>query len=153
MHFIKHTTYVFTYLHEEMTKLGKLGFFVLLLFLSSSTCSAWFGSKHKSSTSNGKNSILPYEQASSSSSSSSPSFLNRFRAGSSVVFPVHGNVYPVGYVKGTPFSVSLCLFFCFGFTLCLSFSSLVFFFMPFPVWALSMFSSVILFFAAYSWKE
>lgn len=101
-------------------KLGKLGFFVLLLFLNSSICSAWFGSKHKSSTSNGKNSILPYEQASSSSSSSSPSFLNRFRAGSSVVFPVHGNVYPVGYVKGTPF-----------FCLSLSFLLLGFHFMPF----------------------
>ncbi|GAU19554.1 hypothetical protein TSUD_303670 [Trifolium subterraneum] len=80
-------------------KLEKLGFFIVLLFLSSSTSLAWFGnSKNKISTSNGRNSILPYEQSSSSSSSSSPpSFLNRFRSGSSVVFPVHGNVYPVGY--------------------------------------------------------
>lgn len=98
-------------------KSGKLGFFVVLLLLSSSTCLAWFGSssskpKISSSSSNGRNSILSYEQPSSSSSSSSPSFLNRFRSGSSVVFPVHGNVYPVGYVKGTSFFLhSLCFSF------------------------------------------
>jgi len=97
-------------------KSGKLGFFVVLLLLSSSTCLAWFGSsssKHKisSSSANGRNSILSYEQP--SSSSSSPSFLNRFRSGSSVVFPVHGNVYPVGYVKGTSFFYILFDFFFF----------------------------------------
>lgn len=119
-------------------KSGKFVFFVLLLLLSSSTCLAWFGSsssssKHKisssssSSSANGRNSILPYEQP-SSSSSSSPSFLNRFRSGSSVVFPVHGNVYPVGYVEGTSF------FYTFSFTLCLAFSSVAFF-IPFPIWA------------------
>lgn len=84
-------------------KSGKLGFFVVLLLLSSSTCLAWFGSsKHKTSTAN---------EQSSSSSSSSPSFLNRFRSGSSVVFPVHGNVYPVGYVKETFFLHSFCFAF------------------------------------------
>lgn len=100
-------------------KSGKLGFFLVLLLLSSSTCLAWFGSSSSSkpkissssSSSNGRNSILSYEQP-SSSSSSSPSFLNRFRSGSSVVFPVHGNVYPVGYVKGTSFFLhSLCFSF------------------------------------------
>ncbi|CAL5204394.1 unnamed protein product [Lathyrus oleraceus] len=76
-------------------KSGKLGFFVVLLLLSSSTCLAWFGSsKHKTSTAN-------EQSSSSSSSSSSPSFLNRFRSGSSVVFPVHGNVYPVGFYNVT----------------------------------------------------
>lgn len=118
-----------------MMKLGKLGFFVpllLLLLSSSSTCSAWFGSsKHKSSTANGRNSILPREEEASSSSSSSSSFLNRFRAGSSVVFPVHGNVYPLGYVKGTCFSLSVYFFSSFSFTLCLSFSFAPFF-LPFP---------------------
>jgi hypothetical protein len=86
-------------------KSEKLGFFIVLLLLSSSTSLAWFGnSKNKISAANGRNSILPYEQSSSSSSSSSsPSFLNRFRSGSSVVFPVQGNVYPVGYVKGISF--------------------------------------------------
>jgi len=96
-------------------KSGKLEFFVVLLLLSSSTCLAWFGSsssKHKisSSSANGRNSILSYEQPSSSASSSSPSFLSRFRSGSSVVFPVHGNVYPVGYVKGTSFFYILFVF-------------------------------------------
>ncbi|XP_061360022.1 aspartic proteinase Asp1-like [Gastrolobium bilobum] len=78
-------------------KLGKLGFTVLLLLLSCSACSAWFGNKHKSSTGNGRNSILPDEASSSSSSS----FLNRFHGGSSIVFPVHGNVYPVGFYNVT----------------------------------------------------
>lgn len=98
----------------ETMKSEKLGFFVVLLLLSSSTCLAWFGSsKHKTSTAN--------QQSSSSSSSSSPSYLNRFRSGSSVVFPVHGNVYPVGYVKGTFFSSYIL---CFAFLL-------QFHFMPF----------------------
>ncbi|KAK2445100.1 hypothetical protein P8452_22831 [Trifolium repens] len=85
-------------------KSEKLGFFIVLLLLSSSTSLAWFGnSKNKISAANGRNSILPYQQSSSSSSSSSssPSFLNRFRSGSSVVFPVHGNVYPVGFYNVT----------------------------------------------------
>ncbi|XP_057420105.1 aspartic proteinase Asp1-like [Lotus japonicus] len=81
-------------------KSGKLGFFLLLLFLNSSACSAWFGSnKHKSSYANGRNSILPHETSSSSSSSSS--YLSRFRSGSSVLLPVHGNVYPVGFYNVT----------------------------------------------------
>ena len=87
-------------------KSGKLGILVLLVLFSSSTCSAWFGSKHKSSS--GRSSFRPDEaSSSSSSSSSSPYILNRFRAGSSVVFPVHGNVYPVGYVKGPSFFLNL----------------------------------------------
>ncbi|KAG5050109.1 hypothetical protein JHK85_011212 [Glycine max] len=81
-------------------KSGKLGILVLLVLFSSSTCSAWFGSKHKSSS--GRSSFRPDEaSSSSSSSSSSPYILNRFRAGSSVVFPVHGNVYPVGFYNVT----------------------------------------------------
>lgn len=95
-------------------KSGKLGFFLLLLFLNSSACSAWFGSnKHKSSYANGRNSILPHETSSSSSSSSS--YLSRFRSGSSVLLPVHGNVYPVGYVNRTLFTLSSFFFLMFHF--------------------------------------
>ncbi|XP_020220699.1 aspartic proteinase Asp1 [Cajanus cajan] len=84
----------------------KLGLLVLLvLFSSSSICSAWFGSKHKtsststSSSSSGSGRYSNRHEA--SSSSSSPFLLNRFRSSSSVVLPVHGNVYPVGFYNVT----------------------------------------------------
>jgi len=88
------------HINSKMKKSANWGLFLLLLlFFTSSTSSAWFGSKHKSSSSSGR--IRSDEaSSSSSSSSSSPFLLNRFRSGSAVVFAVHGNVYPVGYVTG-----------------------------------------------------
>ena len=70
-----------------MMKIGKVGWVVVvvavMLLNLSSSCSAWFGNKHK----NGRNSIMPGE-----------AFTSRLmnRAGSSVVIPVYGNVYPLG---------------------------------------------------------
>ncbi|KAF7840152.1 aspartic proteinase Asp1-like [Senna tora] len=79
-----------------MMKIGRVGLLVLtVLILNCSASSAWFGNKHKS----GKTSILPGEASSSSSSFSSSSFLRR--PGSSIVFPIHGNVYPVGFYNVT----------------------------------------------------
>ncbi|KAG2399358.1 Aspartic proteinase [Vigna angularis] len=75
---------------------------LLLLFFTSSTSSAWFGTKHKSSgASSSSSGRFRSDESSSSSSSSSPFLLNRFRSGSAVVFPVHGNVYPVGFYNVT----------------------------------------------------
>jgi len=72
-------------------KIGKVGLRVmmvaLMMMLNLSCCSAWFGNKRKS----GRNSILPGEAM-----SSRPSLMNH-AAGSSIVFPIYGNVYPVGY--------------------------------------------------------
>lgn len=72
-------------------KIGKVGLgvmmVVLMMMLNLSTCSAWFGNKRKI----GRNSILPGEAM-----SSRPSLMNH-AAGSSIVFPIYGNVYPVGY--------------------------------------------------------
>ncbi|MED6193059.1 hypothetical protein PIB30_015493 [Stylosanthes scabra] len=74
---------------------------------------AWFGSsnsnKHKSISSNygtGRRNSAPLDEPSSSSSSSSSSWsssllLNQYHASSSVVFRVHGNVYPVGFYNVT----------------------------------------------------
>ncbi|XP_028771297.1 aspartic proteinase Asp1 [Neltuma alba] len=79
-------------------KIGKvelLVFTVLLLNLSAS--SAWFGNKNKYRSA--RNSAFPDEATSSSWSSSSSSALNR--GGSSIVFQVHGNVYPVGFYNVT----------------------------------------------------
>ncbi|KAI4336467.1 hypothetical protein L6164_014990 [Bauhinia variegata] len=66
-------------------KIGKVGFLVLtVLLLNWSLSSAWFGDKQR------KKSIIPAETTSSW-------VLNRAgAAGSSIVFPVHGNVYPIG---------------------------------------------------------
>lgn len=58
----------------------------MMVLFNVSYCSAWFGNRQK----NGRNSILP----SQATSSSCPRLLNP--AGSSVVIPLHGNVYPVG---------------------------------------------------------
>ncbi|XP_061346885.1 aspartic proteinase Asp1-like [Gastrolobium bilobum] len=77
-----------------MMKVGKVGWLVVLVLtvmvFNLSTCSAWFGSKHKSL----RNSILPDDVSSSTSRFMNP-------AGSSIVFPVHGNVYPVGFYNIT----------------------------------------------------
>jgi len=116
MHFLKHATHIM--------KSSNWGLLLLLLFFTSSTSAAWFGTKHRTSGASSSSSrrIRSDEaSSSSSSSSSSPFLLNRFRSGSAVVFPVHGNVYPVGYVKGHSFSLNLL------FLLCLSFFSTVFF--------------------------
>ena len=102
-------------------KSANWGLLLLLLFFTTSTSSAWFGTKHKSSAGRFRS-----DEASSSSSSPSPFLLNRFRSGSAVVFPVHGNVYPVGYVKGHLPFLSI---FSFS-SICLSFSSR--FLHPFP---------------------
>lgn len=70
-------------------KMGKVVMVVAVMVLfNMSSCSAWFGgNKHKS----GRNSILPSEATSSRSRLLNP-------AGSSIVLPLYGNVYPVGYV-------------------------------------------------------
>ncbi|XP_004503902.1 aspartic proteinase Asp1-like [Cicer arietinum] len=64
---------------------------LMMLLNLSCNCSAWFGNKRKS----GRKSILPSEAM----SSSRPSLMNI--AGSSIVFPVFGNVYPVGFYNVT----------------------------------------------------
>lgn len=69
-------------------KIGKVGWLMVVLTMmvfSLSSCSAWFGNKHR----HRRNSILPDE-----TTSSKPRLMNP--AGSSVVFQVNGNVYPVG---------------------------------------------------------
>ncbi|XP_058731106.1 aspartic proteinase Asp1-like [Vicia villosa] len=65
---------------------------VTVMMLNLSCCSAWFGNKRKS----GRNSILPGE-----SMSSRTSLRNHAAAGSSIVFPIYGNVYPVGFYNVT----------------------------------------------------
>ncbi|KAJ1405026.1 Xylanase inhibitor, N-terminal [Sesbania bispinosa] len=75
-------------------KIRKVGWLVMVLTVmvfNLSSCSAWFGIKHK----NGRNSILPGEGMSSRSTR----LMNP--AGSSIVFPLHGNVYPVGFYNVT----------------------------------------------------
>ncbi|KAK7369529.1 hypothetical protein VNO80_11568 [Phaseolus coccineus] len=73
-------------------KMGKVEMVLAMMVLfNMSSCSAWFGNKHKS----GRNSILPGQ----ATSSSCPRLLNP--AGSSVVIPLHGNVYPVGFYNVT----------------------------------------------------
>ncbi|XP_057417375.1 aspartic proteinase Asp1-like isoform X2 [Lotus japonicus] len=70
-------------------KIGKVGWLMVVLTMmvfSLSSCSAWFGNKHR----HRRNSILPDE-----TTSSKPRLMNS--AGSSVVFQVNGNVYPVGF--------------------------------------------------------
>lgn len=95
-----------THLNSKM-KSANWRLLLLLLFFTSSTSSAWFGTKHKSSgASSSSSGRFRSDEASSSSSFSPPFLLNRFRSGSAVVFPVHGNVYPVGYVKGQMFLFS-----------------------------------------------
>ncbi|KAG5058456.1 hypothetical protein AAZX31_05G181900 [Glycine max] len=73
-------------------KMGKVVMVVAVMVLFNMFyCSAWSGgNKHKS----GRNSILPGEAI-----SSWPSLLNP--AGSSIVFPLYGNVYPVGFYNVT----------------------------------------------------
>jgi hypothetical protein len=71
-------------------KKGKVRLVILMvtmMMLNLSSCSAWFGNKRKS----GRNYIQPDEAM-----SSRPSLMNH-AAGSSIVFPIYGNVYPVGY--------------------------------------------------------
>ncbi|MED6174032.1 hypothetical protein PIB30_065099 [Stylosanthes scabra] len=72
----------------------KMGLWVLLLVTVmllnlSSPCSAWFGfgNKHKPS----RNSVLPAQ----------PSIIKRTSHGSSIVIPLYGNVYPVGFYNVT----------------------------------------------------
>jgi len=68
-------------------KIGKVEMVLaMMLLFNMYYCSAWFGNRHKS----GRNSILPTQ----ATSSSCPRLLNP--AGSYVVIPLHGNVYPVG---------------------------------------------------------
>lgn len=76
-----------------MKNIGKVGLLLVftVLLLNVSTSFAWFGHTHKSARNSGFT-----DEATTSSWSSSSSFLNR--GGSSIVFQVHGNVYPVGYV-------------------------------------------------------
>jgi hypothetical protein len=72
-------------------KKGKVRLVILMvtmMMLNLSSCSAWFGNKRKS----GRNYIQPDEAI----MSSRPSLMNH-AAGSSIVFPIYGNVYPVGY--------------------------------------------------------
>ncbi|KAK7318408.1 hypothetical protein RJT34_03108 [Clitoria ternatea] len=78
-----------------MKMIGKVEWGVMvvtvIMMFNMSTCSAWFGNnKHK----NARNSILPAD-----AKSSRPWLLNP--SGSSVVFPVFGNVYPVGFYNVT----------------------------------------------------
>ncbi|KAF7834117.1 aspartic proteinase Asp1-like [Senna tora] len=71
-------------------KIGKVGFLVfLVLVLSWSTCSAWFGNNKQKRD---KKSNVTGEATTSW-------VLNR--PGSSIVFKVHGNVYPVGFYNVT----------------------------------------------------
>jgi hypothetical protein len=73
-------------------KKGKVRLVILvvtMMMLNFSSCSAWFGNNKRKS---GRNYILPDEAI----MSSRPSLMNH-AAGSSIVFPIYGNVYPVGY--------------------------------------------------------
>lgn len=81
-----------TKVKREKMRRGKVG--VLLLCVSAlvmgwcmSPSSAAFFGKHQNRS--GRKSLLPGESTSS---------LELNRVGSSVVFPLHGNVYPIGYV-------------------------------------------------------
>ncbi|XP_054820402.1 aspartic proteinase Asp1-like isoform X1 [Prosopis cineraria] len=71
-----------------MMKIGKVGLLVFIVLALSWSSSAWFGGKHKKES----QSILAGETTSSW-------VVNR--AGSSILFRVHGNVYPVGFYNVT----------------------------------------------------
>ncbi|KAK7247612.1 hypothetical protein RIF29_42498 [Crotalaria pallida] len=81
-----------------MMKIGKVGWVVVVVTLMvlsmSTTCSAWFGSS-KNKNGGRKSMVLPGEEESTSGWVMNPV------GSSSIVFPLHGNVYPVGFYNVT----------------------------------------------------